>query len=280
MQIEQTTVEANGLSFGALTCGDSGPLALCLHGFPDSAHTWRHLLPELAAAGYRAVAPWTRGYAPTTVPSDGDYSSAALASDANALHDALGGGSDAVLIGHDWGAMTTYAAGAAAPDNWRRLVAIAVPPPAVATDSFFRYAQLKRSFYVMMFQTPMAELVVGADDMAFLDKLWGDWSPSYDGSEDLPHVKSSLRGPANLEAAIGYYRAMFSIGGGDKSPPHPTLYLHGQEDGAFGVEGVAGTENHLSDDSKVELLDGVGHFLHLERPSEVNAKILAWLASS
>ena len=89
MEIAQTTVEANGLSFGALTCGDSGPLALCLHGFPDSAHTWRHLLPQLADAGYRAVAPWTRGYAPTVVPSDGDYSAAALSADANALHDAL-----------------------------------------------------------------------------------------------------------------------------------------------------------------------------------------------
>ena len=65
---------ANGLTFGARTCGDEGPLALCLHGFPDSAHTWDHLLPELAAAGFRAVAPWTRGYAPTDVPADGDYS--------------------------------------------------------------------------------------------------------------------------------------------------------------------------------------------------------------
>src|SRR5580698_10100583 len=126
MQIEQTTVEANGLSFGVLTCGDSGPLALCLHGFPDSAHTWRHLLPELAAAGYRAVAPWTRGYAPTVVASDGDYSAVTRAADANALHDALDGDSDAVLIGHDWGATTTYAAGALAPERWRRLVAIAV----------------------------------------------------------------------------------------------------------------------------------------------------------
>jgi pimeloyl-ACP methyl ester carboxylesterase len=278
LEIKQTTVEANGLSFGALTCGDAGPLALCLHGFPDSAHTWRHLLPALAEAGYRAVAPWTRGYAPTVVPTDGDYSAAALSADANALHGSLGGDKDAVLIGHDWGAMTTYAAGAAAPDSWRRLVAIAVPPPGVATQSFFKYAQLKRSFYVMMFQTPMAELVVGADDMIFLDKLWADWSPSYDGSADLPHVKDSLRGPANLAAAIGYYRAMFSVGGGDKSPPQPTLYLHGKDDGAFGVEGVAGTDKDLSKDSKVEILDGVGHFLHLEKHAEVNAKIVAWLS--
>lgn len=278
MEIAQTTVEANGLSFGALTCGDSGPLALCLHGFPDSAHTWRHLLPQLAAAGYRAVAPWTRGYAPTVVPGNGDYSAAALSSDANALHDALGGDSDAVLIGHDWGALATYNAAANEPAKWRRLVTIAVPPPGIATNAFFRYEQLKRSFYIMLFQTPLAEIVVGADDLIFIDKLWADWSPSYDGSADLPHVKAALRAPANLAAAIGYYRAMFSVGGGDKSPPQPTLYLHGTDDGAFGVEGVAGTEQDLSAESRVDIIEGVGHFLHLEKPEEINKLILDWLA--
>lgn len=278
MEIAQTTVEANGLSFGALTCGDSGPLALCLHGFPDSAHTWRHLLPQLAAAGYRAVAPWTRGYAPTVVPGNGDYSAAALSSDANALHDALGGDSDAVLIGHDWGALATYNAAANEPAKWRRLVTIAVPPPGIATNAFFRYEQLKRSFYIMLFQTPLAEIVVGADDLIFIDKLWADWSPSYDGSADLPHVKAALRAPANLAAAIGYYRAMFSVGGGDKSPPQPTLYLHGTDDGAFGVEGVAGTEQNLSAESRVDIIEGVGHFLHLEKPEEINKLILDWLA--
>src|SRR3954469_19385687 len=97
MEIRQDTVKADGLTFGVLTCGDSGPLAsgghrplaLCLHGFPDSAHTFRHLLPELAAAGYRAVAPWLRGYDPTEIPADGDFSISRLAADANALHAAL-----------------------------------------------------------------------------------------------------------------------------------------------------------------------------------------------
>jgi pimeloyl-ACP methyl ester carboxylesterase len=276
--ISQTTITTNGLSFGALTCGDDGPLALCLHGFPDSAQTWRHLLPELAAAGYRAVAPWLRGYAPTTIPSDGDYSGAALAADVNALHDAAGGGADAVLIGHDWGAISTYAAGALAPDNWRRLVTLAVPPPAVASDSFFRYAQLKRSFYMFIFQVPVAELIAGADDMVFIERLWEDWSPGYEGGADLKYAKDALRGPANLSAAIGYYRAMFSTGGVDKSPSQPTLYLHGAADGCFGVEGVGASANHLSKDSEVDLIDGVGHFLHLEQPAMINAKILAWLA--
>ena len=95
-------MSANGVEFAFLSAGESGPLALCLHGFPDTAHTWRHLLPALAGAGFRSVAPFMRGYAPTSVPPDGRYQTGALALDANALHDALGGDDAAVIIGHDW----------------------------------------------------------------------------------------------------------------------------------------------------------------------------------
>jgi pimeloyl-ACP methyl ester carboxylesterase len=123
-------VDANGIEFAVLEAG-SGPLALCLHGFPDSAHTWRHLLPRLASAGFRAVAPFMRGYAPTVIAADGCYRLGALVADAVALHDALGGDDRAVLIGHDWGAEAAYGAAAFAPDRWRRLVTVAVPPLAL-----------------------------------------------------------------------------------------------------------------------------------------------------
>ena len=278
MEIRQETVKANGLSFGVLTCGDSGPLALCLHGFPDSAHTYRHLLPQLADAGFRAVAPWLRGYDPTEIPSDGDFSIAALAADANALHEAYDGGGDAVLIGHDWGAMTSYVAGALAPDRWRRLATMAVPPPKTASAAFVHYRQLKRSFYIFLFQTGLAP-VIGMDDLAFIDGLWADWSPGYDAGADLPEVKKSLRNQDNLMAAIGYYRAMFAPQGTPSTEPHrqPTLYLHGDNDGAFGVEGVAGAESELPAGSGVEVIAGTGHFLHLEKPAEINRLILDWL---
>src|SRR5438034_8401767 len=109
--ISEGSVAANGLQFGFLEDGPpDGPLALCLHGFPDSAYSWRHLLPALAGAGFHAVAPFMRGYAPTEVPADGCYVPGALTADALALHEALDGDEDAVLIGHDWGAAAAYGA--------------------------------------------------------------------------------------------------------------------------------------------------------------------------
>src|SRR5690349_4272788 len=135
------TVRANDLEFGLLEAG-SGPLALCLHGFPDSAHTWRHLLPALAGAGFHAVAPFSRGYAPTAIPEDACYGLGARVRDAVALHETLGGDDRAVLIGHDWGAETAYGAAAFAPARWRRVVTLAVPPLALDRRLFSDYDQL------------------------------------------------------------------------------------------------------------------------------------------
>ena len=79
---------ANGIDFARSSRRASGPLALCLHGFPDSPDSFRQLLEDLAAAGLHAVAPFMRGYAPTGLAPDGDYGLRALAGDANALHQA------------------------------------------------------------------------------------------------------------------------------------------------------------------------------------------------
>src|SRR5205085_12528686 len=101
-------VQANWFRFHYLEMGE-GPLALCLHGFPDSPWTYRYLLPELAEAGYRAVAPFNRGFAPTEVPADRHYvHTSTMVADTLALHEALGGDGNAVLIAHDWGAVAAW----------------------------------------------------------------------------------------------------------------------------------------------------------------------------
>ncbi|MFA1544393.1 alpha/beta fold hydrolase [Actinomadura monticuli] len=287
------SVRANGLDFGYLTAGPAdGPLALLLHGFPDSPHTWRHLMPELAAAGYRAVAPFMRGYAPTSVPADGAFQTGALAADAVALHEALGGGSDAVVIGHDWGAFTTYGAANVAPGRWRKVVAMSVPPMSVMGTAFFDYEQLKRSFYIFVFQTPLAGMAL---NRAFVEGLWRDWSPQdgRDRTEDVDHVMDCLATPANVEAAIGYYRAMLDPSrlieryaaeqeAASAVGELPVLYLHGADDGCLGADVVdmGAVEAALPPGSRARLVPEAGHFLQLDNPAEVNARILEWLASA
>ena len=275
-------VRANGLELGLLEAG-SGPLALCLHGFPDSAHTWRHLLPALAGAGFHAVAPFMRGYAPTAVPDDGRYGIGALVADAVALHQTLDGDGDAVLIGHDWGAEAAYGAAAFAPERWRRVVTLGVPPPGLDPVLFGDYQQLKRSFYLFLFRDSLARAVevVAADGMVFLDRLWRDWSLATTRPRPSPWAKESLRQPANLAAAISYYRdSAVGRSGGPGRPGaggRPTLYLHGSADGCIGAELVGGAERLLPPGSRMTLVQGAGHFPHLEQPEEVNAHILSWV---
>jgi pimeloyl-ACP methyl ester carboxylesterase len=279
--VRSATVRANGIRFGILEAG-SGPLALCLHGFPDCAHTWGRLLPELAEAGFHAVAPFMRGYAPTEIPPDGDYRVATLAADAQALHEELGGTGDAVLIGHDWGAEAAYEAAAAAPHRWRRLVTLAVPPAALDSLLLGDYEQLKRFFYLFFLQdsSGLPEAITARDDMALLDRLWGDWSPGYQAGEHLAAVKQCLRGPGRLSAAIGYYRAT-RLGEDSphepRQPPQPTLYLHGARDGCIGADLARGAERYLAPDSRMVVVEEAGHFLQLERPAVVNEHILNWL---
>lgn len=285
------SVIANGLRFHYLEMG-TGPLALCLHGFPDSPYTYRYLMPALAAAGYRVVTPFMRGYAPTDVPTDGRYDTQTLATDPNALHAALGGDGDAVLIAHDWGAAAAYGALSAAPLRWRRAIIGNVPPMPVFAQIAFDYAQLKRSFYFWFFQMGPAEAVVAGNDLAFIDGLWNDWSPGYRAAEDLQQAKACLRAPENLRAAMGYYRAFFDparFGTADWSKeqnealgtpvPQVTLYLHGTNDGCIALPTSAeeGVRRFLGPSSRVERIAGAGHFFFVEKPAEVNAKILRFL---
>jgi pimeloyl-ACP methyl ester carboxylesterase len=168
---------------------------------------------------------------------------------------------------------------------------MAVPPAPAVGEAFLTYAQLRRSWYMFFFQHALADIVVGMNDLEFIDHLWEDWSPGYtDSADDREAVKESLRDPANLAAALGYYRAKLqpelqvpelaaeeAATGGLPSQPH--LYLHGVDDGCMGVEIAERARAHLArDEDRLELVPGTGHFLHLEAPDVVNALILGFLA--
>lgn len=267
----------------------SGPLAICLHGFPDSAHTWRHLLPELAAAGYRAVAPWTRGYSPSGLAPDGLYQAGVRGRDACRLHEELGGDGDAVIIGHDWGAGAATIAAVKEPERWRKVVTMAVPPANRVAGAFFTYPQIRKSSYMFIFQHPLADAIVPHDDFAFIRGLWNDWSPGFDETVDMANFVASATPEGHLAAMLGYYRATFQPdlqspdladweAAGGTVPNQPMLYLHGRTDGCMGVELADNLEPELSPGSKVVVFDEIGHFMQLEDPALVNQTIIDFLA--
>ncbi len=287
--LKETRVTANGIDIVALECG-TGPLALCLHGFPDSAHTWRYLLPALADAGFHAVAPFMRGYAPTSLAPNGAYQTAALALDANALHTAFEGDNYSVIIGHDWGAPATYGAAILAPERWRKVVGLAVPPWGAMGNAFVsNLAQLQRSWYMFFFQHPLADLLVAANNFAFFDMLWEQWSPGYSADVDLKFVKKALGDPLHMQAALGYYRATLGTGFRDpalaeaqtaiqtETPGQPLLYLHGGNDGCIGVEVAQDASRRGPENCLVRIVEDSGHFLQLEQPAIVNELIVNWV---
>ena len=274
----------------ALTWGsDDAPLALLLHGFPDTAHTWRHLGPALAEDGWHVVAPFTRGYAPSAVPDDRRYDAGALMADAVAVHAHLGAGPDAVLVGHDWGALTANALAAHRDSPYSRVVSMAVPPIASmrATTSWRHLpGQLRRSWYMFFNQLPVLPERVTERLVA---KLWRDWSPGYDATVDLAYVRESLADVEHRRAAIGYYRAAARPiripreyrrwqAAVTAPPTTPLRYLHGRDDGALGLALVAGTEETLPPGSDMHVVDGAGHFLNVEQPETVNRLVRDFLS--
>ena len=133
-------VHANGIEFAYLEQG-TGPLVLLLHGFPDNASSWSHQMPALAAAGFRAIAPYLRGYPPSEIPADGFYDRATLTADIAEVIRQLGNGQRVHLIGQDWGAAIAYAVLAATPELIDRAVVMAVPHPAMVARSPHRRDQ-------------------------------------------------------------------------------------------------------------------------------------------
>jgi len=274
-----------------LTYGDisdtTRPLAIAVHGFPDTPHTWRHLGPVLAEHGYRVAAPWLPGY---EAPATGPISAGTYVRQVRAVRRALKADDRAVLIGHDWGAYTGYGVVSSDPDAFSRLVTLAVPPAPALTGSMFSYAQIKRSFYIWFIQqVGLAEATLL--EPGFWESLWADWSPGYDARQDISWLREYVTAET-IAGVIGPYRAMFNPEFADPdaeaetaatlaAPPIPTLYLHGTDDGGLGAEIVANAADHLpAPGSSFQMIDGAGHFLHLEQPDVIAERICSWLGIS
>ncbi|MDQ3297784.1 MAG: alpha/beta fold hydrolase [Myxococcota bacterium] len=266
-----------GGTFHALVLGEpDAPPLVWLHGFPDHPPTALPFLEPLAAKR-RVIAPWLRGYAPS--PLRGPYDLGTLRDDAIALIDAIGAvGGPVDLVGHDWGAVITYAVCGAAPDRVRRAVTLAVPHPRTFLRALRQPSQLARSWYMGAFQLPGAMPVMRARGLALIDRLWRTWSPQLALDEAR---RRELHGclAASLPAPVEYYRAArqpASLRALPKRIATPLLQLHGADDGC--VLPPRDDDAWRFAERVLEVVPNAGHFLHLEDPPKIAARVASWLA--
>jgi len=267
-------VETNRGAFAYFARGE-GPLVLFLHGFPDSPHAWLPVMERFA--GYRCVAPFLRGYSPSVL--GGPYDVDSLALDVRALADAFAADRFA-LVGHDWGAVITYAAARSMPTRITAAVALSVPHPlsflrALATNP----AQLRRSWYMAFFQARgVADRMLAANDFAFVERLFAAWSPGLPAPR-LDEVKRAL-----TPAALEYYRAMVSPRAVARARDAsriavPLLHLTGRDDGCIGPEVGRDQHRNFEGPFATEVIEGAGHFLQWERPELIAERARSWIAA-
>lgn len=289
MAQREVEVRANGLDFFALEEGpEDGPLVLLLHGFPELSRSWRHQLPALAAAGWRAVAPDLRGYGRSG--REGPYDLRTLARDAAGLVRALGR-HRAVLVGHDWGGAMAWASAVYEPEVVDRLVVMNCPHPAVLAEEIARNPQqLRRSAYVFLFQLPwLPEWILTRNGASAIARALRGGSHAREAwpREETDRYREAFLRPGAARAALGYYRAILrrplSMRRDGRARPvaAPTLVVWGARDRFLGRETVdpARMAPYLAPGNvpTIRFLEDAGHFVQNEAPALVNAELVGWL---
>lgn len=280
--LQITKRQGAGLRLACLEVGQ-GPLVVVLHGFPDTALSFRPLLRALAEAGYHAVAPFLRGYAPSPLASAGDYRLRTLAADLLALIEDCGA-AQADVIGHDWGSAIAQRAVQLQPQRFRHLVACSVPHLARFLGAL-PGVQGWRSRYMLQFQLPwLPERSLVADDFAGLRALMQRWSPGWAITDaDLAPLKERFADPAVLQAALAYYRQLprellASLGEIRRPIPVPTTMIHGAQDGCIGPEVFHDQSRWFSAGLRTVCLPEAGHFLVNEQPAAFCGAVLESIA--
>ena len=270
-------VQANGVRFAYLEQG-TGPLVMFMHGFPDNAWSYRKQLQVFADAGYRAVSPFLRGYAPTEIPADGVFDPIALGKDLEALIAVLSDDGQAYVVSMDWGGTSTLQALATAPSAIKAAVVMNTAHP-ITFSSIRRDPEAVRSiFHFYFFQLPGADSAVNTEGLPFVDYLWKLWSPTFQNDAHLRSVKETLSAPGTMAAALKYYAGLFNAGFAGRLPINemhtPTLTIYGSNDptARYSMK----EEPLFKGPHKRIVLPDVGHFPHLEREVEVTGLIMDW----
>ena len=271
-------IRASGMEFRARVAGFSnheGEGVILLHGFPETSITWEPLIDKLARAGFRAVAFDQRGYSPGARPFGANsYSSARLASDVIAIAAAVGFDRFHV-VGHDFGGAIAWIAADRFPREIVSVTSLSTPhPEALAEALGDSNAQWRASSYFPLYWIPvLPELVLGFNRATYLQRL--KWQLFQ--AEQIEEFKQVFSEPGALRSALNWYRA-FRFQSQDPLGKirQPTLFLWGNEDGAFSQVAAEKTADHVEGPFRFHRLKA-GHLLMLELPELVANEVLSHL---
>lgn len=279
------TTEIAGVRFVHVERGDpDAPVALLLHGFPDLPTSFDAIAAQLATAGFRAVAPFMRGYHPST--RSGPFDVEQLGRDAVALVNTVSPDRPVAIVGHDWGAIAAYVAVVTAPERFTRAVTMAVPSLAGLVPAIARMPrQLVRSWYVGALQVPGTERLLASPRV--IDRIYRAWSPGWDPPR--AHVEAVARSlAASAPAPVLYYRTFMREPSAvvrvarralrARERAHAMLlHVHGARDRCVGADIATSERAWLGALPRIEIVENAGHFLQLERPERVGALVVEWL---
>ncbi len=280
-------VKAGDIRLSVTIEGDGDPVIL-LHGFPELAYSWRHQIPALAGAGYRAIAPDLRGYGASDRPARvEDYGIQALAGDVIALMDALGL-ERAHVVGHDWGGSLAWVAATLHPDRVASLVILNSPHPVASAEARNEDPEQRaKSWYMLLFQFPgVAEAWLSSNDFHNLrDMVFRNAAPgTFTAAEEAVFVDAFTKEGA-LTAALNYYRANMPAAAWLRPPPQlppvtvPTLVVWGEADAYLGLGLLERSITKVAGPLRVERLPGVSHWVQQEAPDRVNALLVDWFGN-
>jgi pimeloyl-ACP methyl ester carboxylesterase len=289
-------LRVNGIELHVAELGD-GPVVVLCHGFPELGYSWRHQLPALAEAGYRAVAPDMRGYGQSSIPADVEaYDIPTVCGDMLGLLDALGE-QRAVFVGHDWGAVVVWQLALAHPERVAAVVGMSVP--FIPRSQVPPVGQLRKAlgedFYIVWFQQPgVADPALSRDVRRTLTtrKVWTpQWSqedeqpalPPWLTEEDLRiYVDAFER--TGFTGGLNYYRNLdrtwqltADLAGRRVEPP--ALFLTGSRDPVGRFMPAELMDGWVTDLREKIVIEGAGHWVQQERPGEVNTALLSFLGS-
>lgn len=295
-------VETNGVQLQVTEAGDRGaPVVVLAHGFPELAHSWRHQIPALAAAGYHVLAPDQRGYGCSSRPAAiEDYDIIHLTGDLAGLLDDVGA-ERAVVVGHDWGSPVVCNFALLHPDRVRAVAALSVPPVPRATappTEIWRRRVGDNYFYILYFQEPgVADSALGRDPRSTMRRMVAEegFAAPPDSLADTPlpplpdwlpedefetyvraFTESGFTGPLN------WYRNFDRNWKLTETTPAatitvPTLFVGGTADPVLSFTPRDRVRDVVTGDYREVMIDGAGHWLQQERPDEVNAILIDFI---